>query len=118
MVNLNICQPPMSKGVKFLRRGDLTIEIRLHIAFMALLYNRLGIITSMAKKYAISRTFVYMLSSQLSSAIEDYFYVGSTPSKKELMIQEKTKSMECSLLLRMEGKCSIPAISGILKKWA
>jgi len=70
----------------------------------------------MAKKYAISRTFVYMLSSQLSSAIEDYFYVKSTPSKKELMIEEKTKSMEYSLLLRMEGKCSIPAISGILKK--
>jgi hypothetical protein len=101
---------------KFHRRKDLTVEIRLHIAFMALLYNKWGIITSMAKKYAISRTFVYMLEAQLSSAIEDYFFVGSAPSKKELTIGEKTKSLEYSLLLRMEGKCSIPAISGILKK--
>lgn len=101
---------------KFHRRKDLTVDIRLHIAFMALMCNKWGIITSMAKGYAISRTFVYMLSSQLNSAIEDYFYVGSTPSKKELLIEEKTKSLEYSLLLRMEGKCSIPAISGILKK--
>ena len=101
---------------KFHRRKDLTVDIRLHIAFMALMCNKWGIITSMAKEYAISRTFVYMLSSQLNRAIEDYFYVGSTPSKKELLIEEKTKSLEYSLLLRMEGKCSIPAISGILKK--
>jgi hypothetical protein len=101
---------------KFYRRKDLTVEIRLHIAFMALLCNNWGIITGMAKKYAISRTFVYMLQSKLNSAIEDYFYTGSAPSKKELTIGEKTKSIEYSLLLRMEGKCSIPAISGILKK--
>jgi len=101
---------------KFHRRKDLTLETRLYIAFMALLYNRWGIITRMAKKYAISRTFVYMLQSQLNSAIEDSFYVGGTSSKKELLIAEKEKSLEYSLLLRMEGKCSIPAISGILKK--
>ena len=101
---------------KFHRRKDLTVEIRLHIAFMALLCNKWGIITGIAKRYAISRTFVYMLQSQLNSAIEDYFYVGNASSKKELMIEEKTKSLEYSLLLRLEGKCSIPAISGILKK--
>ncbi len=101
---------------KFYRRKDLTVEIRLHIAFMVLLCNKWGIITGIAKRYAISRTFVYMLQSQLNSAIEDSFYVGSAPSKKELVIGEKIKSLEYSLLLRLEGKCSIPAISGILKK--
>ncbi len=116
MVNLKICQPPMPKGVKFLRRDDLTLEIRLYIAFMALMSDKWGIITEMSKKFAISRTFVYILSSQLNSAIEDYFYVGSASSKKELMIEEKEKSLEYSLLLRLEGKCSIPAISGMLKK--
>ena len=109
-INVNYASP------KFYRRKDLTAEIRLYIAFMALMCNKWGIITRMAKEYAISRTFVYMLSSQLNSAIEDCFYVGSAPSKKELLIEEKTKSLEYSLLLRMEGKCSIPAISGILKK--
>lgn len=116
MVNLKICQPPMPKGVRFLRRDDLTLEIRLYIAFMALMSDKWGIITEMSKKFAISRTFVYMLSSQLNSAIEDYFYVGSASSKKELMIVEKEKSLEYSLLLRLEVKCSIPAISGMLKK--
>jgi len=101
---------------KFHRRKDLTVEIRLYIAFMALLCNKWGIITSMAKKYAVSRTFVYMLQSQMNNAIEDSFYLGSMPSKKELIMEEKTKSLEYSLLLRLEGKCSIPAISGILKK--
>ncbi|MBW6481122.1 MAG: transposase [Bacteroidales bacterium] len=109
-ININCGSP------KFYRRKDLTVEIRLHIAFMVLLCNKWGIITGIAKRYAISRTFVYMLQSQLNSAIEDSFYVGSAPSKKELVIGEKIKSLEYSLLLRLEGKCSIPAISGILKK--
>ena len=116
MVNLNLCQPPMLKRVKFLRRDDLTVEIRLYIACMALLCNKWGIITGMAKRYAISRTFVYMLQSQLNRAVEDYFHVGSAPSEKELVIGEKEKSLEYALLLRLEGKCSIPAISGILMK--
>lgn len=116
MVNLNICKQPIPKKVRFLRRNDLTVDIRLYIASMALLCNKWGIITSIAKKYAISRTFVYMLQSQLNSAIEDYFSVADVPSKKELIIEEKTKSLEYSLMLRMEGKCSIPAISSILKK--
>lgn len=109
-ININCGSP------KFHRRKDLTVEIRLYIAFIALLCNKWGIITGIAKRYAISRTFVYMLQSQLNSAIEDSFYVGSAPSSKELVIREKTKSLEHSLLLRLEGKCSITAISGILKK--
>jgi Transposase, Mutator family. len=101
---------------KFHRRKDLTVETRLYIAFMAIMCNQWGIITDMAKKYAISRTFVYMLSSQLNRAVEDYFQAGGAPTKKELVMEEKAKSLEYALLLRMEGKCSIPAISGILKK--
>jgi len=116
MVNLNICQPPMSKGVKFYRRKDLTVETRLYIAFMALMSNKWGLITRMAKQYAISRTFVYMLQSQLNTAVEDYFYGESAHSGKEIIIKEKAKSPEYALLFRLEGKCSIPSISGILKK--
>ena len=103
-------------SIKFYRRKDLTVETRLYIAFMALLCNKWGLITRMAKQYAISRTFIYMLQSQLNTAVEDYFYVGSAPSKKELTIKGKEKSLEYALLLRLEGKCSIPSISDILKK--
>ena len=103
-------------SIKFYRRKDLTVETRLYIAFMALLSNKWGLITQMAKQYAISRTFIYMLQSQLNTAVEDYFYVGSAPSMKELTIKGKEKSLEYALLLRLEGKCSIPSISEILKK--
>lgn len=99
-----------------MRRSDLTMEIRLYIAFMALLSNKWGIITDMAKQYAISRTFVYMLQSRLNMAVEEYFKVGNAPSKGGLTIESKAKSLEYTLMLRLEGKCSIPAISGILKK--
>ncbi|MBI4646411.1 MAG: transposase [Bacteroidia bacterium] len=70
----------------------------------------------MAKKYAISRTFVYMLQTQLNTAVEEYFYVGSIPSKKNIIIESREKSKEYALLLRLVGKCSIPAISDILKR--
>ena len=103
-------------SIKFYRRKDLTVENRLYIAFMTLLSNKWGIITQMAKQYAISRTFIYMLQSQLNTAVEDYFYAGNAPSKKELTIMGKEKSLEYALLLRLEGKCSIPSISEILKK--
>ena len=98
-------------STKFYRRKDLTVETRLYIAFMALLCNKWGLITQMAKQYAISRTFIYMLQSQLNTAVEDYFYAVSAPSKKELTIMGKEKSLEYTLLLRLEGKCSIPSIS-------
>ena len=115
-MEMNIYQSVTQKGMKFQRRKDLTPKLRLLIAFVALMDNRWGVITNLSKKYAISRTFVYMLQSQLNEAIEDCFYVGKVPSKKELTVESKMKSLEHALLLRLEGKCSIPSISDIMKK--
>ena len=117
MNDININHIESHCPIKFYRRKDLTVETRLYIAFMALMSNKWGLITRMAKQYAISRTFVYMLQSQLNTAVEDYFYVESAHSGKEIIIKEKAKSPEYALLFRLEGKCSIPSISGILRKW-
>jgi len=92
------------------------LELSLLIAFVALMDNRWGAITQLAKKYAISRTFVYMLQSQLNVAIEGCFCVEKPPSKKELIVGTKMKSLEYALMLRLEGKCSIPSISNMMKK--
>ncbi|OQX97100.1 MAG: hypothetical protein B6I20_13400 [Bacteroidetes bacterium 4572_117] len=92
------------------------MELSLLIAFVALMDNRWGAITQLAKKYAISRTFVYMLQSQLNVAIEGCFCVEKPPSKKELIVGTKMKSLEYALMLRLEGKCSIPSISNMMKK--
>ena len=101
MNDIYINHANLDVSIKFYRRKDLTVETRLYIAFMTLLCNRWGLITQMAKQYAISRTFIYMLQSQLNTAVEDYFYVGSALSKKELTIKGKEKSLEYAFLLRM-----------------
>lgn len=116
MIKIDVCQPIIQKGMKFQRRKDLTLHIRLFIAFVAIMDNKWGSITQLAKKYAISRTFIYMLQYQLNEAIEDCFYLEGSPSKKELTVESKTKSLEYALLLRLEGNCSIPSISEILKR--
>ena len=115
MTETNIYQPVIQKGMKFQRRKDLTLEIRLLIAFIALTDNKWGIITRLAKRYAISRTFVYMLQQQLNVAIDSCFNVQEELPKKEIIVESKNKSLEMALLLRLEGKCSIPSIAEILK---
>jgi len=83
---------------------------------MALISGSWGQITKLAKDYAISRTFVYTLQSQLYSATITTF--GDSPSQIELVGKEagiKKKAIEHALLLRMTGKCSIPATSEIMK---
>ncbi|MDA3894466.1 MAG: transposase [Salinivirgaceae bacterium] len=115
-MGIDIYQSVTQKEMKFQRRKDLTSEIRLLIAFVAFMDNKWGTITRLAIKYAISRTFVYMLREQLDVAIEGCFCAENKLPKKEVMAESKNKSLELAILLRMEGKCSIPSISEILKK--
>ncbi len=115
-MEIDIYQPVIQKGAKFMRRKDLTLEVRLLIAFVGLMSKKWGTITQLATKYAISRTFVYMLQEQLGEATQGCFCARSSSSKTEIVAGQKTKSLELALLLRLEGKCSIPAISGILKE--
>jgi len=100
---------------KFHHRRDLTPEIRLYVAFMAIISNKWGIITQMAKRFAISRTFVYMLQQQLNEAVSTCFYVDNQDIVQKFVFEPKQKSLEFALLLRMEAKCSIPSISEIMK---
>lgn len=115
MTEIDIYQPVIRKRMKFQRRKDLTLEIRLLIAFIALTDNKWGVITRLAKRYAISRTFVYMLQEQLHVAIDSCFNVPEELPKKEFIAESKNKSLELALMLRLEGKCSIPSIGEILK---
>lgn len=114
MVKINLYQPPIQKGVKFHRRKDLTFEIRLCIAFFAMMSDRWGLITQLAKRYAISRTFVYMLQAELGNAVHDQFHVREQLAKD--IVLDKMQSMSNALLLRLDGGCSIPSISEIMKK--
>ena len=56
------------KSKKFIRRADLTPDIRLYIAYIALMAQQLnlwGRISDLAREFHISRMFVYMLASTL-----------------------------------------------------
>ena len=102
---------------KFTRRKDLTIDIRLAIANMALsaqLLGEWGTITDLAREYEISRTFVYSLASTLKEAAPMLFgeaagFIDSL-STRELSIQ-------AMLSLRLEGRSSIGATSTIMERF-
>lgn len=103
-------------GNKFYRRKDLFFEIRLLIAFTALLNKRWGTITQLAKKYAISRVFVYMLESRLYQCVETAFDKPRPINEHKQVITPKNEAIKNAIVFRLEGKCSIPAISEILKR--
>jgi len=102
---------------KFTRREDLTSQIRLTIANIALsaqLSGEWGTITDLAKQYEISRTFVYSLASTLKEAAPMLFGEAAgfihSPSIRELSIQ-------AMLSFRLEGRSSIGAISTMMERF-
>jgi len=102
-------------GNKFVRRHDLTASIRLYIAFMALtarVTGTWGKITELSRQYMISRMFVYILANTLHETSLTVF--GDNVSKPG--IPEKSP-YHYMLSLRLEGRCSIEAISTIMKRF-
>jgi hypothetical protein len=103
-------------GHKFLRRTDLTALTRLNIAFQALMameFNLWGKITALSHQYQISRMFVYMLASTLKQTTPLIF--GNI--RFQNMVVEKRLPYEYMLSLRLEGRCSIEAISIMMKRF-
>jgi len=106
-----------SVGQQFIRRSDLTPFIRLHIAFTALLAQRentWGTVTQLARQYLISRTFVYMLAVTLEQTSQFVFGEQVSPA----VAREERLPYQYMVSLRLEGRCSIGAISTIMKRFA
>ncbi len=104
-------------GSKFIRRPDLTPSIRLFIAFTALQAQQnktWGVITGLARTYAVSRTFVYLLAVSLAVTSEEVF----GPSLSPVVSQDVRLPYRYMLSLRLEGRCSLGAISTIMKRFA
>lgn len=99
----------------FTRRPDLTPFVRLYIAYTALASKGIlwGKITELARNFMISRTFVYMLTDRLEKNLPMVF--GGMNFKPHAI--EKTLSYRYILSLRLEGRCSIQAISTIMKRF-
>jgi len=97
--------------MKFIRRQDLTPHTRIEIVRLAWLNQGIyGKMTQMAQEYHISRTFLYQLIWAANLQLETLF------SEQKPLVQAPQPLLEpLILLLRLEGKCSIPSIASILK---
>ncbi len=98
--------------MKFTRRHDLgpqaRIEIVKHVWINQGIYGKM---TQIAQEYHISRTFLYQLSWAARHHLEDLF------RDPQHLVEPPDLLLEpWMLLLRLEGKCSIPSLSSILKR--
>jgi len=80
---------------------------------MAHKYKDWGVISQLSAEYSISRTFIYMLENTLRESSSIIFGTNNSipPS-----IDQKI-SFNHMLSLRLEGKCSIDAVSTIMKRF-
>jgi hypothetical protein len=109
-------QPEISfQGPKFTRRSDLTPSTRLYIAFTALMAQEHAIwgeITSLSRQFLISRMFIYTLANTLEQSCPIIF--GDNHFNPAV---EEKLPYYYMLSLRLEGRCSIEAISTIMKRF-
>ncbi|MHC4308284.1 MAG: hypothetical protein ACYSR7_06660 [Planctomycetota bacterium] len=97
--------------MKFIRRHDLDPQTRIEIVKDIWINQGIyGKMTQIAQAYHISRTFLYQLSWAARHHLEDLF------SDPQHLVEPPDLLLEpWMLLLRLEGKCSIPSISSIFK---
>ena len=97
--------------MKFIRRHDLKPHTRIDMVRLAWLHQGIyGKMTQIAQEYHISRTFLYQLIWAANLQLETLF------SDQQPHVQDPHPLFEpFILLLRLEGKCSIPSMSSILK---
>jgi hypothetical protein len=105
---------PSSIPPKFILRHDLTLEIRSIIAsqaYIAQVQNVWGVITELSRQYKVSRTFIYNLLDTFKAECGNWFFPKDTP---ELPSQEEVQAR--IIAYRFEGRCSISAISILMKR--
>lgn len=96
--------------MKYQRRSDINSVMRIEIAVQAFIgRGKYGEITRLAKTYNVCRLFIY----QLLWEMRDLFEIE--PRRTNSKYEQKQIDREI-IMLRMEGKCSLSAISEILKE--
>src|SRR5215475_15541312 len=103
-------RPTRGHTMKFIRRHDLTPHARIEMVRLAWLNQGIyGKMTHIAQEYQISRTWLYQLIWAANLQLETLFgdpmpHAQESPIHFEPFI----------LLLRLEGKCSLPSLASIL----
>jgi hypothetical protein len=115
MANKNIILEMKAEHKRFIRRTDLTPLTRLYIAYTALMAQGCAVwgkITELSRQFMISRMFVYMLAATLEQ--HSLILFGDNRCRPATM--EERLPYYFMLSLRLEGRCSIEAISTIMKR--
>jgi len=100
--------------MKFRRRKDLSTQTRIQIALTAYVYQGIyGKITELAHTYQCSRLFVY---KQLWIFCFFLKHTFATFEEDNLSSHDPSELHKLILLLRLEGKVSIPSIAVILEE--
>lgn len=97
----------------FHRRADLSTDVRMRVASIALYFAVYGTIQDLSDKYKVSRQFIYDLRNELSSFKESIFGLSKSACGKV----DKSSILPWLLSLRLEGKSSIEGISTIMKRF-
>ncbi len=96
--------------MKFIRRHDLTPHTRIEMVRLAWLNRGIyGKMTQIAQEYHISRTWLYQLIRAANLQLETLFGEQKPHAQDSQILFEPL-----ILLLRLEGKCSLPSLSSIL----
>ena len=99
--------------MKFIRREDLDVSIRINIAMLALACQGVyGARTALAQEYSISRTFLYQLLNTALFCLTELF---SAESLERLPVN-LLDADRAIVLLRLEGKVSIASIGEIMSQ--
>jgi len=106
-------EPSSLTGQKtFYRRVDLAPGLRIKIATIALFFQIHGTITQLSRRHSVSRQFIYTLRKELGQRLEGLF--EPSPAAKGAA-QAKRQLLSAMLQLRLAGRCSLHAISGLLR---
>ena len=101
----------MHSPIIIFRRNDISIADRMRIGFFVTYQPRHGIVTDLAKKYNVSRPFIYRMAAYYKAFAACY---DSPKAKAEQAQKALARVTRLILLLRLDGKCSINSIHRIL----
>ncbi len=95
----------------FYRRVDLGAELRIKIATIALFFQIHGTITQLSRRHSVSRQFVYNLRTELRQRLAGLFEQQEAQQEAS---RAKRQLLRAILHLRLVGRCSLHAISGLI----
>jgi hypothetical protein len=100
---------PLTKAPLFQKREDISIDKRFLIAYIVTYQSSWGKVTRLANKNNVSRQFIYNTAKLFNHFLDVCF-------SENKLTSHTYDSLRTILSYRMEGKCSIPSISTIMKR--